>query len=550
MEALPGGQRWSAGSAMKEAAAPNARRQLVRATATIGGLTLISRILGFMRDQLMAHFVGAGMAMDCFLIAFRLPNLFRALFAEGAFATAFVPIFSRTLVANGGDPRAGIRFSEDALSILLPILLLLTGAMQYFASDVVRLMTGGFVHSDPQKFHLAVAFTQITFPYLLFISLVSLQGGILNSLNRFSAAAAAPVLLNLTLIAGLLIFHSDSKIATARAQSIAVTISGITQFLWLVWACHRAGIALHLRWPRLTPKVRELLTVIWPATIGAGATQFNMFISTLLAARFLSEGAISWLFYADRLNQLPLGLVGIGIGTALLPAVSRALASGDTKSAIQTQNRAIELALILTLPATAALIVIAEPLIRALLEHGAFTREASHQTGRALAFYALGLPAYVLIKVLVPGFYARSDTKTPVRIAFLSMLVNLVGNLITVLATDLAHVGIALSTAISAWVNLGLLYRALHRRDHFTADDRLKKNARKLGLSSLVMAILVWATAGAVTSWLTGPLVYRIVALIIIFSVAGASYFGSAFALRALSWQEMRAQLWQRKRPS
>ncbi len=520
---------------------------LVRATATIGGLTLISRILGFVRDMLMARFVGAGMAADCFYIAFRLPNLFRALFAEGAFSIAFVPMFSKELVAADGDPKSGIRFAEDALSVLLPVLLLFTGLMQLFAHQIVWAMTGGFPGGDPAKFHLAVAFTQITFPYLLFISLVSLQGGVLNSLNRFSAAAAAPVLLNVTLIAGLVLFHTRDKIETAHAQSVAVTVSGIVQFLWLVWACHKAGIHLHLRLPSITPKVRQLLRVIWPAAVGAGATQFNLFISTTLVARYLVEGSVSWFYYADRLNQLPLGLVGIGVGTALLPSLSRAIASNDKQLASHTQNRAVELVLILTLPATAALLAIAEPLITALLQHGAFTARDSHHTGQVLAAIALGLPAYVLIKVLVPGFYARGDTKTPVRIAIISMLVNLAGNIFTVFATDLQLMGIAYSTALSAWVNVILLYWTLHRQAHFQFDARVKIAGAKLLLASAVMAGLLLVMAKLLAAWLVGSLLFRTLALGCLAGVAITSYFGIAFALRAMTWRDLKTQISRKK---
>ncbi len=355
---------------------------LVRATGTIGGLTLVSRILGLVRDQLFALFVGAGLASDCFLIAFRLPNLFRALFAEGAFSAAFVPMFSREIGAEGRDLAAGKAFAEAVLAVLLPFLIVFTALMVVFAAPVVWAMTGGFPDAPPQKVALAIEFTRITFPYLLLISLVSLLGGILNSVGRFWVNAAAPILLNAALIAGLVIFHGDSPVASARVQSVAVTVAGILQFGWLVWACHRAGIDLRLRLPRLTPPVRQLLRRIGPAALGAGAVQINLVISTSLAARFLGQGAISYLYYADRLNQLPLGLVGIGIGTVLLPTLSRQLAGKLDAAALHTQNRAIELVLLLTLPAASALVVSALPIVRTLFEHGRFTNADSVATAR------------------------------------------------------------------------------------------------------------------------------------------------------------------------
>lgn len=518
---------------------------LVRATATIGGLTLVSRLLGFVRDMLMAAFVGAGMASDCFLIAFRLPNLFRALFAEGAFAAAFVPMFARTLGAGRDDLSAGRRFAEEVLSVLLPVLLVFTAAMLVAAGPVVWAMTGGFPDASPEKFSLAVEFTRITFPYLLLISLTSLMGGVLNSLGRFWVNAAAPILLNLALIAGILFWSGGGDVQTARIQSAAVTVAGILQFAWLLWACIRADMRLRLRRPRLTPQVRQLLRVVWPAALGAGAVQFNLLVSTALAASFLPEGSVSYLYYADRLNQLPLGLIGIGVGTALLPTLSRQLGGGNAAAAMHTQNRAIELVLLLTLPAAAALIASADPIIRALLQHGRFTAGDATATAQALAAFSLGLPAYVLIKVLTPGFYARQDTKTPVRLAVVSMLVNLVGNL--VLIWPLAHIGIALSTAAAAWVNAGLLYLTLRRRGHFTGDARLVRSVGRLVLATAAMAAVLLLLNPLVAPHLTGGIAGRAVGLALLIGAGGLVYLAAAYLLGAFSLADVKAQLVRRK---
>ena len=522
---------------------------LVRNTATIGGLTLVSRVLGFVRDMLMARFVGAGFASDAFLIAWRLPNLFRALFAEGAFASAFVPMFNRVIAEEERERRAGlpagIRFAEDVLSVLLPILILFTVAMMLAAGPIVWVMTGGFPDGGPDKLALATQFTRITFPYLMLISLVSLLGGILNSLNRFWVNAAAPVLLNVCLIAGLVFFRGHSEVDTARTQSIAVTVSGVMQLAWLIGSCRRAGVALRVKRPRLTPQVKTLLKIIMPAAIGAGAVQFNLLISTTLAARFLPQGSVSYLYYADRLNQLPLGLIGIGVGTAILPMLSRQIGGGDAAAAAATQNRAIELSLLLTLPATAALMVSAVPIIRALLQHGAFSGHDTAATAAALSAFSLGLPAYVLIKVLTPGFYARSDTRTPVRIALVAMGVNLVLNL--ALVWPMAHVGLALSTAISAWVNVALLYLTLHRRGHFAADGRLKARTLKLAGATAIMAALLVVLNPLVDRYTAGPWLRRIVALGLLMAIGGAAYFAAAFGLRAYSLAELKAQF-RRKR--
>ena len=518
---------------------------LVRATATIGGLTLVSRILGFVRDVLMARFVGAGFASDAFLIAWRLPNLFRALFAEGAFASAFVPMFNRTVGAaeKEGDPEplaAALRFTEDVLSVLLPILIVFTVLMMVAAAPIVWAMTGGFPDGGADKFALTVALTRITFPYLMLISLVSLLGGILNSLHRFWVNAAAPILLNICMIAGLVFFRGHTDVDTARTQAIAVTVSGVLQLAWLIWSCRRAGVVLRLKAPRLSPQVKQLLKIIWPAALGAGAVQFNLLISTTLAARFLPQGSVSYLYYADRLNQLPLGLIGIGVGTAILPTLSRQIGAGDDTAANHTQNRAMELSLLLTLPATAAFIVSAVPLIRATLQHGAFTAIDTIASANALIAFSIGLPAYVLIKVLTPGFYARADTRTPVRIALVAMGVNLVGNLI--LIWPMAHVGLALSTAISAWVNVILLYVTLRRRGQFAVDGLLARRTIRLALAAAAMVSLLIVLNPIVDAHAGRGLIERVVAVGALMVAGGAVYFGAAFAFGAYRVDELKRQ--------
>ena len=520
---------------------------LIRATATIGGLTLISRILGFVRDMLMARFVGAGMAADAFLIAFRLPNLFRALFAEGAFSAAFVPMFNRQVGADGGNLTNAKRFAEDVLAVLFPVLVVFTAIMIIGAVPIVWALTGGFPDADPDKFALTVDFTRLTFPYLALISLVSLLGGILNSLGKFSVAAAAPILLNVALIAGLLGFNSADAVQTARVQALCVTIGGILQFGWLMLACHRADVRLRLRWPRLNDRVRALLRLILPAALGAGAVQVNLLISTALAARFLPEGAVSFLYYADRLNQLPLGMIGIGVGTALLPALSRQLAAGNDGAAGHTQNRAIELVLVLTLPAAAALTVSATPIIRALLEHGRFMPADTLATANALAAFSLGLPAYVLIKVLTPGFHARQDTTTPVRIAVASMVVNLVGNL--VLIWPLGHVGIALSTALAAWVNAGALFVVLRQRGHFGIDARLRRAGLRLLIAAAAMVGVLLVLNPLVAPFTGSGWLGRIVALSVLIGSGGMAYAVAARLLGIFTIAELRTQF-SRKGPT
>lgn len=459
---------------------------LMRAFTTVGSLTLLSRILGFIRDMLMARYLGAGFAADAFFVAFKLPNFFRRLFAEGAFSSAFVPLFARALgeKAAADGRRIAQAFAEDALSVLLLALLALTAVMELIMPVAMLALAPGF-SDQPEKFALAVSLTRLTFPYLLLISLVSLFAGILNASGRYAAAAGAPILLNLCLIGAMLLFR-NSELMTAKALAIAVSSAGLLQLFLLMRAAARAGFALRLPRPGLTPAVRRLLTVMLPVALGAGMTQVNLMVDIILAS-LLPEGSLSWLFYADRLNQLPLGVIGIAIGTVLLPGLSRTLSGGNDAAAHSQQNRAIEYALLLTLPAAVALGVIGLPIITALFEHGAFGPEDSRKTAAALLAFATGLPAFVLIKVLVPGFYAREDMKTPVRFAMVALVVNLGLNLL--LMGPLAHVGLALSTAIAAWVNALLLYRALKRRHGFPPDRRLKRASLAILVSSLVMGV-------------------------------------------------------------
>ena len=518
---------------------------LARALGSVGGLTLASRVLGLVRDSLMARFVGAGFASDAFLIAFRLPNMFRALFAEGAFAAAFIPMFNRKVARDGGLD-AGLRFAEQALAVLLPILIVLTILMELAAVPVVWALSGGFNDVSPAQFAFAVELSRITFPYLLLISLVSLLGGILNSLHRFWVNAAAPILLNLTLIVALLFFHGDTQLDTARNQAIAVTVSGALQLAWLILACRANGVKLRLRRPRLNPEVKRLLKLILPAAAGAGAVQVNLVVSTAMAASLLPSGSVSYIYYADRLNQLPLGLIGIGLGTILLPVISRQLGEQREAEAMETQNRGLELALFLTLPATVALIVCGVPIVAALFQGGAFTAYDTRQAALALAAFSVGLPAYVLIKVLTPGFYARSDTRTPVRYATASIGVNLIGNLI--LIPTIGHMGPPLATALAATVNVVLLWWALGKRGHFAADARLIRRAGRLILAAALMGVALWFGNGLLTPYTTGPREGRIAAMLVLVAGGAAVYGLACLVTRAYRPADIRALLARKRR--
>jgi putative peptidoglycan lipid II flippase len=499
---------------------------LARSLGSVGGLTLVSRVLALVRDTLQATYVGASFASDAFFVAFRLPNMFRALFAEGAFTAAFIPMFNRK-VGEADDVKAGLRFAEQTLAILLPILLLFTIVMLIAAWPITWGLSGGFRNPTPQQFAFAVMLSRITIPYLMLISLASLLGGILNSLNKFWVNAAAPILLNLSMIAALWFFHGHDAYETARAQAISVTVGGVLQLGWLMLACRQAGVSLAIRRPRLDDDVRALLKLILPAAIGAGAVQVNLAISTALAGGLLDPGSISYIYYADRLNQLPLGLIGIGLGTILLPTVSRQLSQGRDAEAMQTQNRGIELALFLTLPATIAFIFASQPIIRGLFEHGRFTEIDSIRCSWALSAFSLGLPSYVLVKVLTPGYYARHDTKTPVRFAIQSVGVNLVGN-ITLIPLfgryGFGHVGPPLATAIASTVNVWMLYRTLRKRGQFTPDERLRRRVPRVALAASLLGVArVWL-GPAVNAYLTGSIATRAAGLFVLVAGGAAVY--------------------------
>ena len=520
---------------------------LTRALGSVGGLTLASRVLGLVRDSLFARYVGASFASDAFLVAFRLPNMFRALFAEGAFSAAFIPMFNRKVADKDGDGLAtGVAFAEDALSVLLPALIVMTVIVEIFAWPVTLLLSGKFHGITNDQFAFAVELSRYTFPYLLFISLVSLLGGILNSLHKFWVNAAAPILLNLTLIAALLLFHTHDPFLTARNQAIAVSVSGLFQLLWLAQACWSSGVKLRLRLPRLNPDVKRLMALIWPAAAGAGAVQINLLVSTALAASLLSHGSVTYIYMADRVNQLPLGLIGIGLGTVLLPLISRQLGAGEDKAAMETQNRGMELALLLTLPATVALVLCGGPIVAALFEHGKFNAEDTYFTAQALSAFSIGLPSYILVKVLTPGYYARSDTRTPVRYATISMVVNLLLNLAFIV--PLKHMGPPLATALASTVNTFLLYRTLCKRGHFEPDARLRRRIWRLGAAALLMGAILYLLEGLLTPYIHGSWAIRTGAMLALVGAGCVVYAVATVLLGAFTRDELK--LLRRKRPT
>ncbi len=456
---------------------------LYKSIATVGSFTFASRITGFVRDALIAGILGVSGITDAFFVAFKLPNFFRRFFAEGAFNAAFVPLFSGILVSSG--PVAARLYGEKVFALLL---LALTGFVllfENFMPTVVFLFAPGF-QGVPEKFQMAVELSRITFPYILFISLASLLSGILNSMGKFAVPAGAPIILNLTMIVALLMAAAD-WIAPSTGLAWAVFIAGVLQLGWLWIFCFLHGMDLKPTSPRLTPETKALIRLGVPGAISAGVIQLNLFMDMIFAS-WLPTGAISYLFYADRLNQLPLGVIGIAVSTALLPELSKHIKGGQHDQARYTQNRALEFALAITLPAAVGLIVLGGPLVALLFERGAFTSGDAQATGYTLAAFSAGLPAYVLIKILSTPFFAHQDTKTPMKVAIAAVILNF--GLNCVLVGPLSYVGLALATAISAWFNALTLGSFLLAREWLVFDTQLKETMPRLAAAALLMGVV------------------------------------------------------------
>ena len=509
---------------------------LLRSISTVGAFTLASRILGFVRDALIAALVGAGPVADAFFVAFKLPNLFRRLFAEGAFNAAFVPLYA-TELGEGGRERARA-FADQAFAVLAWSLAVFVALAELAMPLLMRVFAPGFL-DRPETFDLAVLFARIAFPYLLFVSLVSLAGGILNAHHRFAAAAATPILLNLCLIGAILGLARFTP-TPGHALAWGVFGAGIVQCLFLFGALARAGEKLRAGRPALGPKVRLLLRRAFPVAIGAGVYQINLAIDMIVAS-FLPAGSISYLFYADRISQLPLGVVGVAVGTVLLPVLSRQLRANDSGAAHASQNRAIEFALLLTLPAACALALIAEPVVQTLFGRGVFGPAEIRATAAALATYATGLPAYVLARTLTPAFYAREDTATPVKIAVACMAANLVLNIL--LMGPLLHVGIALATSLSAWLNVGLLAGTLMRRGDLVLDARLKARVWRQAAAAGAMAAGLALALPLLAPRFAGGEASRALALALLVAAGLLVYALAAWGLGAAKPAELRAAL-------
>ncbi|MEA1071438.1 murein biosynthesis integral membrane protein MurJ [Sphingomonas sp. LY160] len=513
---------------------------LYRAIGSIGGLTMVSRVLGFARDMIASRLLGASHANDAFNLAFLLPNIFRRLFAEGAFSSGFVPLFSRRLQSGGHEEAQ--QFSNDILSVFMPALLLVT-VIFVIAMPSVLLLVAGDYQNVPGKFDLAVELTRWTFPYLLFISLVALLSGVLNSLTRFAVAAFAPALLNLALIVALLVAPSG-KIEIVRTMAIAVLAGGILQFALCWWAVRKAGIHLRFGRPRMTPAVRELVVLILPATIAAGVYQISQLFYAYFSSR-LGEGALTNLSYADRLNQLPLSIIGTALGVAILPAISQAIAREDEVEAADVQARAFDLSMLLTLPATLALAVASGPIIGALYQGGEYSVESARITGNILAILVTGLPAYVLVKVLTPAFYARKDVKTPVRIAMGVLAMGVVANFL--LIDRIGIYSLATVTSASAWVNFFLLFGILYARRQFRMPGWLVGRVVRQLIAAAAMAASLYGIKAVAGDLFFGNVLERVIGLGALVGTGAIVYFAVAWIIGGID-REAISTLMRRKK--
>ena len=487
---------------------------LFKSIAAFGGFTLISRITGFVRDMVLANVLGAGAVSDAFFVAFKLPNFFRSLFGEGAFTTAFVPMLSQKLAV--GERENGIKFAAQAISVLVFFLTLFIILMEIFMPAVVVALAPGFAENGG-KVELAVVLSRITFPFLLFVSIVSFQSGILNSLGRFAAPAASPVILNLMMAVSAFLF-APFGLSPAHGIAVGVTVAGFLEILWLSRFLHKEGVFIrpHLNIPRLIrePEIKTLFRRIAPGMLGAGVYQINMFVDTVLVS-LVGTGAISWLYYANRMQQLPLGVVGAAIGVALLPILSRQLKTGNAEEARQTQDKAVEYGVLLSLPAAVMLVILAEPIINILFQHGKFGTADTLMTARALIAYAVGLPLYVIVKALAPNFFARGDTKTPVKYSVVVLIANLLFALL--LMRPFGHVGIAAATTLAAVISLWQYVRGLQKRGYWTFSPKLIKKILLIALSSLLMGIIMLGVQAGINhctgDWLTLPLLPKMAVL-------------------------------------
>ena len=466
---------------------------LIKSITTVGGFTLVSRLVGFVRDILIARFLGASMMADAFFVALRFPNLFRSLFAEGTLNVAFVPILSG-IMHSQGEKKARV-FARNVFSFLFYVLLIFTVLVEIFMPDFMFVLAPGFDEIEG-KLALTTHLSRITFPFLIFVSLVSLLAGMLNAKEKFWAAAFTPTILNLTMIASLFAIRPflNTPYAPAYALSIGVLLAGVIEFIFLFWHLKKADFLIGLVSPikalfHLSKEVKTLLKKMAPGVLGAGVYQINLFFDTFLVS-FVGAGAISWLNYAHHLFQLPVGIIGTAIGTALLPLLSKHIKAKELEKANIQVSRALELSVAMSTASMAGLMLLSEPIVRILFERGLFSFSDSVHTAWALIVFSIGLPAYMLTKTLSPFFFAKGDTKSPVQIAVFGVFLNAL--LAIILMQFMGYLGIALATGITVWINAGQYIIRLYKQGEFKIDALCKFRLPRILLSTLLMSLFVF----------------------------------------------------------
>lgn len=510
---------------------------LLKNLGTIGGLTAISRVFGFARDILLARVLGATAMGDAWQLAFMLPNIFRRLFAEGAFASAFVPLFNRRM-KDDGDLGEAQSFATAVLSVLLPMLIVFGAIAMICMPWVVAYFATEGLAQDPTDYSIAVFMAQITFPYLMFMSIATLIAAILNSLSRFAAAAAAPIILNICLIAALMYGLTlaqgiAAQRQTAQMMAWALSLSGLLQVLWLGYFMRKAGFRLSLGSPRITSGVKELGILVIPAIFGAGVYQISRFVDLFFLST-LPVGSYTHLSMADRWNQLPLGIIGIALGTAILPALSRHLSREEDEEAIRLQSNAIELAMLLTVPCAVALFFTGTAFVQVFMTGQAFTQSDAMTTGMVVSALVLGLPAYVLVKVLTPNFFARKDTRTPVFTAAVSLVVTIALNILFVLQMGMGVSGLALAGAIGAWINIALLIGILSARGFFKLPARMVSRLMRIALASAIMGTALYFLMRHISPWFAASALDKTAGILAILATGAVTYGSAAAALGVL----------------
>jgi putative peptidoglycan lipid II flippase len=500
---------------------------LLRILATVSSMTLLSRVLGFVRDALIARVFGAGLATDAFFVAFKIPNLLRRLFAEGAFSQAFVPVLAEYRNRRGHEPT---RLLVDHVSALLALALFAITLVGVTAAPILIYITApGFV-ATPEKYALAVELLRVTFPYILFVSLTAFAGGILNTYSRFSVPAATPVLLNLSFI-GFALFAAPYFDPPVKALAWAVFLGGVLQLAFQLPFLIRLKMLPRFRLDFRDEGVWRVLRQMGPAVFGVSVAQVSLVINNVFAS-FLVTGSISWLYYADRLMEFPTGLLGVALGTILLPSLARHHATRSAEEYSRLLDWGLRLTLLLAVPAAAALALLAAPLIATLFHYGAFSDHDALATRQAVVAYSVGLVGLIMVKVLAPGFYARQDMKTPVKIAVVSLAATQAFNLI--LIWHLRHAGLALAISLGACINATLLLLLLRRRGIYTPQPGWRVFVLKLLAAVGMMSLALWLAAGDPGDWLRAAAAERISSLGVLVALGLAVYFG---CLRALGFR-------------